>query len=89
MPHVEFTYNRSIHGTTNHSPFEVVYGFNPLTLLDLLPLPMEKMNLEGKKRAESVKSLHEKVRAQIEKKTLQYEKQHNKGSKKVIFEPED
>ena len=57
--------------------------------MDLVPLPMEKVNLEGKQRAEFMKSLHEKVKAQIEKKTLQYEKQHNKRRKKMIFEPGD
>ena len=54
--------------------------------MDLVPLPMEKVNLEGK---QSVKSLHEKVKAQIEKKTLQYEKQYNKGRKLMIFKPGD
>jgi len=39
LPHIEFSYNRVVHKTTNISPFEVVYGFNPLTPLDLLPLP--------------------------------------------------
>ena len=39
LPHIEFAYNRVVHSTTSHSPFEVVYGFNPLTPLDLLPLP--------------------------------------------------
>jgi len=39
LPHVEFAYNRATHSITQHSPFEVVYGFNPLTPLDLLPLP--------------------------------------------------
>jgi len=39
MPHVEFACNKVVHSTTQHSPFEVVYGFNPLTSLDLLPLP--------------------------------------------------
>jgi len=39
LPHVEFAYNRVVHSTTQMSPFEVVYGFNPLTPLDLLPLP--------------------------------------------------
>ncbi|RDX85182.1 hypothetical protein CR513_33678, partial [Mucuna pruriens] len=28
-----------VSSTTSHSPFELVYGFNPLTPLDLLPLP--------------------------------------------------
>ena len=61
LPHVEFAYNRSVHATTNHSPFEVVYGFNPLTPMDLLPLPLEKANLDGKQKADFVKVLHERV----------------------------
>ena len=56
LPHVEFAYNRTIHPTTKFSPFEIVYGFNPLTLVDLSPLPMsEHINLDGKKKAELVK----------------------------------
>ena len=89
LPHVEFAYNRSVHATTNHSPFEVVYGFNPLSPMDLLTLPLEKANLDGKQKADFVKTFHERVHTQIEKKTLQYEKQHNKGRKKVVFEPGD
>ena len=64
-------------------------GFNPLTPLDLLPLPLYKANLEGKQKVEFIKTLHENMRANIKKKTLQYKKQHNKGRKQFIFEPED
>ena len=38
--HVEFAYNCTTHYATKFSPFEIVYGFNPLTPLDLSPLPM-------------------------------------------------
>ena len=86
---MEFAYNRSVHTIINHSPFEVMYGFNPLTPMDLLPLPLEKANLDGKQKADFVKALHERVQIQIQKKTLQYEKQHNKGRKQVVFEPGD
>ncbi|XP_052197121.1 uncharacterized protein LOC127804307 [Diospyros lotus] len=45
LPFIEFAYNRSVHSSTEYSPFEIVYGFNPLTTLDLLPLPVnEKAN---------------------------------------------
>ena len=41
LPHVEFAYNRAVHSTTSMCPFEVVYGFKPLALTDLLPLPLQ------------------------------------------------
>ena len=61
MPFVEFAYNRTMH-TTTYSPFEIVYGFNPLIPLYLMPLPIdERGNLDGKKKVELMKSIHEKV----------------------------
>ena len=80
LPHVEFTYNRIIHSATKFSHFEIVYDFNPLTPLDLSPLPMSKhVNLYGKKKAEFVKQIHEKARLNIKQMTEQYAKQANKG----------
>ena len=87
MPHVEFAYNRSVHSTTSYSPFKVVSEFNPLTPLDILPLPSnEYANCDGKKKADSIKKLHAKVQGNIEKKNEQYAKQANKGCVRVIFE---
>ncbi|GKU89653.1 hypothetical protein SLEP1_g3767 [Rubroshorea leprosula] len=88
--HVEFAYNQSVHLATNCSPFQVVYSFNPLTPLDLLPLPIdERASLDGKKKAGVVKQLHERVRQNIERRTKQYANQANKGRKKVVLEPGD
>ena len=62
FPHVEFSYNRTIHSATKFLPFEIVYCFNRLTPLDLSPLPMfEHVNLEGKKKSEFVKKIHEQA----------------------------
>ncbi|KAG8369460.1 hypothetical protein BUALT_Bualt14G0016000 [Buddleja alternifolia] len=36
----EFAYNRSSSQTTGKSPFEVLYGMNPTSPLDLVPLPI-------------------------------------------------
>ncbi|KAH9648161.1 WD REPEATS REGION domain-containing protein [Citrus sinensis] len=81
---------RTVYSTTKFSPFEIVYGFNPLTPLDLLPLPIDKRaSMNGKKKAEFVKQLHERTRQHIEKRTKQYATQANKGRKQVVFQPGD
>ena len=68
MPHVEFAYNRVVHSSTQYSLFEIVYGFNPLTPLDLSPLPMsEQVNLDSVRKVDFVRNLHEKVRQNIER----------------------
>ena len=90
LPHVEFAYNRAVHYTTKFSPFEIVYGFNPLTPLDLLSLPLsERVNADGKKKAEFVKKIHGDARRNIERRTQTYAKQANKGRREVVFEPGD
>jgi len=91
LPHVEFVYNRVAHSTTQHSPFEVVYGINPLTLLNLLPLPniFDFKHKDAQAKVEYVKRLHEQVKAQIAKKNESYAKQANKNRKKVVLEPGD
>ncbi|GKA63899.1 putative reverse transcriptase domain-containing protein [Tanacetum coccineum] len=38
LPQAEFAYNRSVNRTTGKSPFEVVYGRNPITPIDLVPV---------------------------------------------------
>lgn len=58
-----------MHTTTSYSPFEIVYGFNPLTPLDLMHLPIdERSSLDGHRKAELVKSIHERIRLQIAQK---------------------
>ena len=90
LPFIEFAYNRSVHSSTDYSPFEIVYGFNPLTPLDLVPLPIdERASVDGKKKAEIVRQLHERVKQQIEKKNEQYAFKANKGRRRVLFEPGD
>ena len=69
-----------MHSTTGFSPFKIVYGFNPLTPMDLIPLPFEeKVSLDGEKKAKMVRQLHEGVRLQIEKKNRLYTSKANKG----------
>uniref|UniRef100_A0A2N9GYD9 CCHC-type domain-containing protein n=1 Tax=Fagus sylvatica TaxID=28930 RepID=A0A2N9GYD9_FAGSY len=49
----------------------------------------ERSSLDGQKKAEMVKKLHESVQQHIEKKTEQYANKANKGRRQVIFEPSD
>ena len=82
MPFVEFAYNRTVHSTTTFSPFEIFYGFNPLTPMDLIPLRFEeRVSLDGEKKAKMVKI--------IEKKNKLYASKANKGRKLVVFQPDD
>ncbi|RVX14849.1 Retrovirus-related Pol polyprotein from transposon 17.6 [Vitis vinifera] len=46
-------------------------------------------SLDGEKKVEMVKKLHESVRKDIEKKNEQYASKANKGHRQVLFEPGD
>jgi len=90
LPIVEFAYNRTFHSSTSKTPFEVVYGFNPLTPLDLLPLPTNDFaNRDGKKKVDMMKKIHEQTRLAIEKKNKEVALRRNKGRKYVVFKPGD
>ena len=90
LPFVEFAYNRAIHNTTHCYPFEIVYGFNPLIPLDLLPLPPnEFVSVDATSKADLVKKLHKQVKEQIEKQNAKVASRVNKGRKPMIFQPGD
>ncbi|RDX94052.1 hypothetical protein CR513_23606, partial [Mucuna pruriens] len=81
LPHIEFSYNRVVNSNTSHTSFELVYGFNPLTPIDLLPLPNVNamLNCDGISKAQFVKELHVKVHSEVEIKVEQYVEKVNKG----------
>jgi hypothetical protein len=57
-----------------------VYSFNPLTPLDLIPLPVdERVSVDDNKKAQVVKDIHAKIRQQIKKKNEQYANKANRG----------
>jgi hypothetical protein len=68
LPIAEYAYNRVRHSTTSKSPFEVVYGFNPLSPLDILPLPLqERTNMDASARVNYLKRMHEDTRHTIKR----------------------
>ncbi|KAL3575156.1 hypothetical protein D5086_023257 [Populus alba] len=59
----------SVHGATKFSPFEVVYGFNPCVPIDLVHIPIdERTSMDGIRKAELMKKLHEQVRLHMRRK---------------------
>jgi len=79
LPFIEFAYNRSVHFTTEFSPFEIVYILNPLTPMDLISLHVdERVSLDSNRKAQVVKTLYESVRQQIEKRNRVYATKANK-----------
>jgi hypothetical protein len=49
----------------------------------------EHVNLDGNKKADFVKQIHEKARLNVERRTEQYATQANKGRRQLVFEPGD
>ncbi|GKA57705.1 putative CCCH-type zinc finger family protein [Tanacetum coccineum] len=66
LAHAEFAYNHSISQTTSQSPFEVVYGLNPITPLDLAPIETKyQFSGDAEERIKFIKKLHEEVNKKL------------------------
>jgi hypothetical protein len=90
LPQVEFAYNRSSNKTTGKSSFEVVYGCNSKTPLDLVSLPIShSYSGNTDERAKVIKDLYEQVSKRIEKQNQKYERPTNKHRRDVIFKEGD
>ncbi|GJR88336.1 RNA-directed DNA polymerase [Tanacetum coccineum] len=90
LPQAEFAYNRSVNRTTGKSPFKVVYGRNPITPLDLVPVPeVGQFSEEGADQSEQIKELHRSVRGQIIRHNEQYKGHADKHRKQVLYREGD
>nr|GEY32372.1 hypothetical protein [Tanacetum cinerariifolium] len=90
LPQAEFAYNRSHSRTTRKTPFEVVNGVNPITPLDLTPLPTPRhFSSSGEEHAQQVQQMHTQVRAHIEKQNQRYKERVDTRRKRVIFKEGD
>ncbi|XP_068486670.1 uncharacterized protein [Phaseolus vulgaris] len=90
-PTTYFSEKLKVNSTTSHSPFEVVYGFNPLTPLDLLPIPIldDVLCKDGDEKASFIKNLHNDIKLRIEKKVSKYDELANKRRKALLFDVGD
>jgi len=60
LPHAKFSYNPIPSFATTHSPFDSCYRRNPLTPLELIPLPLEsRVSYETDEKAKEMKKLHQ------------------------------
>ncbi|GJY28735.1 RNA-directed DNA polymerase, partial [Tanacetum coccineum] len=90
LPQAEFSYNRSVNRTTGKSPFEVVFGQNPITPLDLIPVPeVGQFSKEGADQSEQIKELHRSVQEQIIRHNKQYKKHADKRQKQILYREGD
>ncbi|XP_056852919.1 uncharacterized protein LOC130502196 [Raphanus sativus] len=90
LPFIEFAYNHARHSTTDLSPFEVVYGFQPKTPLDLSPLPSPMYrSRDGAHKAEFFKTLHQRVKEKLEAQAAKVKARIDQKRKEVLFEPGD
>ncbi|RDX75672.1 hypothetical protein CR513_44426, partial [Mucuna pruriens] len=80
-----------VHKATSHTPSKRMCSFNPLSPLDLLPLPCMTfiVHQDGLSKAQFVVKLHEKAHLYIEKKGEQYPKSANKAKNTIVFEKGD
>ena len=91
LAQAEFGYNRSMHRTTKHSPFEIVYGMNPCLPIDYVNCTTNDafLNVDAAERVKAFKKMHDPIREQIEKSNARYKEQANKHKKPVNFKERD
>jgi hypothetical protein len=83
IPYVQHAYNRSLHSSTQNSPFETCFGYLPKLPLDLMYGRDADVNEERTEDRfcnfiQRIQQIHQAVREQLEKSQAQYKSQHDK-----------
>lgn len=88
LPYAKFAYNRAPSATTRLSPFEVVYGVNPITFIEQTFLVIDlQLYKDTQDKMKTMKKFHEGIKVQIEKTNKAYKKKTNKHRKPFTFQP--
>ena len=62
----EFVYNNSVNRSIGKSPFQIVNGYSPHTLIDLVPLPPHmRVSEPAENFAKHIHDLHTEIRRKI------------------------
>ncbi|PKI67468.1 hypothetical protein CRG98_012052 [Punica granatum] len=90
LPQAEFANNRSQSKTTGKSPFQIVYGSNPNSSLDLVLIPINNsFSSDAEERVKQIQEFHKEVRKKILQQNEKYKEQADKSRRSVSFKEED
>ncbi|XP_057543321.1 uncharacterized protein LOC130821549 [Amaranthus tricolor] len=79
--HAEFAYNMSPSWATKISPFECVYGMNPIIPVSLIDLPSHcRPHGDAKQHAEDMMTIHRQTQKHIEQATAKYQQKVNSST---------
>jgi hypothetical protein len=86
LPYVQHSYNRALHSSTDHNPFQVGFGFQPLGPIDVsLPLAVTSTDsysnpTEADKATrfiEWIQHIHQQVQDILQKSNDKYKQHHD------------
>lgn len=90
LTHIEFAYNQSTNQTAGCSPFEAIYGKNPISPLDLSPLlTTHHFSGDVEDRVCNIRRLHKQVQDKIHKQTDKYKRTTDKHKRHVELKKKD